>query len=101
MTLLDSKNKVKTIYPIFSKELSLSIQPIDIEAEKINNTTLDHYDMVVAAFSITDKANYIKFFEEIFKMANISLEIVLKMLFFISKTANINPRLRALFENLH
>ena len=37
--------------------------------------------MVVAAFSVVDKANRVKFFEEIFLVANVSLEVVLGMLF--------------------
>ena len=31
--------------------------PIDVEAQKIDGTMLDTYGMVVAAFSVTDKAN--------------------------------------------
>ena len=46
--------------------------------------------MVVAAFSVVDKANRIRFFEEIFLVANISLEIVLRMLFFILSDANVD-----------
>ena len=42
---------------------------------------LDIYEMVIAAFSMTDKANEVWFFEETFLVPNVSLEIVLKMLF--------------------
>ena len=37
--------------------------------------------MVVVAFSVTDQANRIKFFEEIFLVANVSLDVVLEMPF--------------------
>ena len=38
--------------------------------------------MVVAAFSIVDKANWVRFFKETFLVANIWLEVVLQMFFF-------------------
>ena len=46
--------------------------------------------MVVAAFSMTDKANRVKFFEETFLVANISRERVFEMLFFTLSDANID-----------
>ena len=39
------------------------------------------YGMVIAAFSMTDKANRVRFFEEIFLVANVSLEVVFGMPF--------------------
>ena len=51
---------------------------------------LNIYGIVVAAFSVTDKANQIRFFEKIFLMANISLEVVFGMLFLILNDANID-----------
>ena len=42
---------------------------------------LETNGMVVAAFSVEDKANTVRFFEEIFLVTNFSPEIVLGMLF--------------------
>ena len=42
---------------------------------------LDTYEMVVIAFSVVDKANPVKFFEETFMVANVSAEVVFEMLF--------------------
>ena len=42
---------------------------------------LDTFGLVVAAFSVTDKVNQIKFFEETFMVANISPKVVLGMPF--------------------
>ena len=42
---------------------------------------LDIIRIVVAAFTMIDKANWVKFFEETFLVANISPEVVLGMLF--------------------
>ena len=46
--------------------------------------------MVVAAFLVEDKANRVRFFEETFLMANVSLKIVFGMLFLTLSGANVN-----------
>ena len=51
---------------------------------------LDTFEMVVAAFSVTDKANQARFFKEIFLVANISLEVVLRMPFLTLSGADVN-----------
>ena len=50
---------------------------------------LNTFEMVITAFLVTDKANWVKFFEEIFLVANVSLEVVFGMLFLILSNANI------------
>ena len=56
LALFDSGSKVNAVHPTFSKELSLSIRPIDVKAQKIDGTMLNIYKIVVAAFLVTDKA---------------------------------------------
>ena len=51
---------------------------------------LDIFEMVVAVFSVTDKANQVWFFEKTFLVANFSPEIVFEMLFLTLSSANIN-----------
>ena len=51
---------------------------------------LDIYRMVVAAFLVVNKANQVKFFKEIFFVANISPEIVFEMFFFTLSSANVD-----------
>ena len=80
--LLDSESEVNIIYPTFIKELSLPIGLIDIEAQKIVDIVLDIYKIVVAYFLVTDKVNQVRFFEKIFLVVNISLEVVFEMFFF-------------------
>ena len=46
--------------------------------------------MVVTAFSVTNKANQVRFFKKTFLLANISLEIVFEMLFPILSDADVN-----------
>ena len=42
---------------------------------------LDTYKIVIAAFLMSDKANRVKFFEETFLVANVSLELVFEISF--------------------
>ena len=90
LALLDSKNKVNAIHPTFARKLGLSIKPIDVEAQKIDNTLLNTYEMVVLAFLVMDKANQVRFFEKTFLVANVSPEVVLGMFFFTLSNANID-----------
>ena len=51
---------------------------------------LDIYKIVIAAFSITNKANQVKFFEKTFLLANISLKVIFGMLFLILSNADVD-----------
>ena len=57
LALLDLGSKVNTIYPTFVKELGLPIRLIDVGVQKIDSSMLDTFGIIVAAFSLTDKAN--------------------------------------------
>ena len=88
--LIDSGSEVNTIHPFFVKQLGLPIRPTDVGTQKIDGTMLDIHGMVAAAFSIEDKANRVRFFKETILVANVSPEIVLKMLFFTLVGAKVN-----------
>ena len=90
LALLDSGSEVNAIYPTLARKLGLPIRPTDVEAQKIDDTMLDTFEMVVTAFSVTNKANRVRFFEETFLVANISLEVVLGMLFLTLSGADVD-----------
>ena len=79
--LFDSGSEINAIHPTFAWELVLPIRAMDIGAQKIDDTMLDTFGIVVTAFSVTDKANREKFFEKTFLVANVSLEVVFGMPF--------------------
>ena len=79
--LIDSGSKVNTIHLCFVKQLGLPIRLTDVRAQKIDGTMLDTHGMLVAAFSVVDKANQVRFFEETFLVTNISPKRVLGMFF--------------------
>ena len=88
--LLDLGSKVNAIHPTFAWELELFIKTTDFGAQKIDGTMPDTFEMVVVAFSVTDKANRVRFFEETFLVANVSPEVVLRMPFLTLSGADVD-----------
>ena len=88
--LINSGSEVNAIPLTFAKQLGLHIRPIDVGAQKIDGTMLDSYGMVVAAFSVENKANQIRFFEEIFLVANVNPEVVFGMTFLTLSSADVD-----------
>ena len=88
--LFDLGSEVNTVHLAFAKELGLPIKPTDVGAQKIDGTTLETYGIVVAAFSVEDKVNRVRSFEETFLVTNVSPEVVLGMPFFILSSADVD-----------
>lgn len=80
---------MNTMNLAFAAKLNISTLPISISAKKINRFTFKTFDMVIARFLIQDKSNKIRFFEEIFLLADTILNIVLRMLFLAFSNADI------------
>ena len=88
--LLDSSSEVNAINPTLTGKLGLPIRPTDDRAQKIDGTMLDTFGMIVSVFSMTDKANRVKFFEETFLVANVSPKVVFGMFFLTLSAADID-----------
>ena len=65
----------------YTKKLDFKIEKINIQAQKINSTTLKLLRIVIANFQIKVKADKPKFFQEPFLIADIKFEIILEKLF--------------------
>ena len=81
--LLDLGSEINAMHPAFAKKLGLVVQTTNIDTQKIDGTTLETYKMIVAAFSVTDQADKVRFFEKTFLVANVSPHLVLGMPFLI------------------
>ena len=53
-------------------------------------TMLDTHGIVVVTFSVVDKANWVKFFEKTFLVANVSPEVVFGMSFYTLSDADVD-----------
>ena len=65
----------------YAKQLGLQTRKTDIRAQKIDGSSLRTFGIVIAGFQIEDKLSRAQFFQESFLLANISIEVVLEMLF--------------------
>ena len=74
---------------VYAKNLGLWTQKTDVRAQKIDGSLLETYKIVIAAFQVKDELNRAQFFQEILLLANVSLEVVLRMLFLTLSNANI------------
>ena len=88
--LFNSGSEVNIMYPTFAERLSFVVQTTNVSTQKIDGTTLETYEIVVAAFSVTDQADRVRLFKKTFLVVNVSLDVVFGMLFFTLNSANIN-----------
>ncbi len=93
-TLLDSESEVNTISQAFAYQLGLNIWKTNVRAQKIDGTTLETYKIVVSTFSMSDKDGKERFFQESFLLADVKLDIMLKMLFLIMSNVDVDFQAR-------
>ena len=87
--LIDSGSEVNTMTPAYAKKLGLQTWRTDIRAQKIDESSLDTFEMVIAGFQVLDKQSRTQFFQKTFLLANITMEVVLRMLFLTFSNADI------------
>ena len=90
LALLDSGSEINAMHPTFAERLGFVVQTTNVGARKIDSTTLETYGIVVAAFLVTDQADRVRFFEEIFLEANVSLYVFFGIPFFTLSGADID-----------
>ncbi len=88
--LLDSGSEVNAMSQAFAQQLGLKIRKTNVEAQKINGTTLETYGMVVSTFSMTDKDGRERFFKENFLLADVKPDIMLGMPFLTMSNADVD-----------
>ena len=76
--------------PDFTKKRSLRICETKVDAQKIDSSKLDIFGIVIALFSIEDKEEKSRFFEEIFLLADISMDITVRMFFYILSNVEVD-----------
>ncbi len=94
--LLDSRSEVNAITQVFAQLLGLKIRKTNVQAQKIDGTTLETYGMVVSTFSESDKDGRERFFEESFLLVDVSPDIVLGMPFLTMSNADVDFQARDL-----
>ena len=75
--------------PAYAAKLGLAIRKTNVGAQKMDESALVTYEMVIAGFSLQVKLGKARFFEKTFLLADTSMEVVLGMLFLILSKADI------------
>lgn len=86
--MINFKSNINTITFLFTGKLGLTSKFISFGAQIINRFFLEIYNMVLVGFSLQNSLKKVWFFEKTFLLANINMEIVLRMLFFYFSIAN-------------
>lgn len=75
---------------VYAAKINLVVRFSNVNAPKIDDSLQKTYRIVSVQFSIKDKKGGDQFFEQIFLLANASIEVVLGMLFLFLSNADIN-----------
>ena len=89
LALLDSENKVNAMTLAYTVHLGLKVRMTDISVQEIDGSSLATYGMVIAVFQVVDKLGRSRFFQKTFLLADISMEVVLGMLFLTLSNPNV------------
>lgn len=60
--MFDNDNKINIINPNYARKLGLKIQKTNIEAQKIDGSTLEIFGIVITSFYVEDKVGRPRFF---------------------------------------
>lgn len=74
---------------VFVLKLGLKIYHINVKTSKIDGSILQTFKMVLASFQIEDKFGQARFFQELFLLANINVEMILGIFFLTFSNAKI------------
>ena len=75
--------------PAYALKLGLLVHHTNVGAQKIDGSTFGTFGMVLASFQVEDKLGKAWVFQEMFLLADISVEMVLGMPFLTLSNANI------------
>lgn len=87
------------MHPTYIKKLGLDIRKINIKTQKIDSTSLETFKRLITAFSVYNRIK-IYFFEEIFLMVDINIDVTLRMLFLILSNNKSFSLIKNLIEGL-
>ena len=73
----------------YASKLDLKVYPTNGGAQKINDSNLEMFEIVLASFQVEDKLKKARFFQELFLLADFSIKVVLRMPFLTFNNVNI------------
>lgn len=86
---INSGSKVNVMTSAYTLKLDLRVCQTNVGAQKINDSTLKTFEIVLASFQVEDKLGRARFFQETFLLVDISVEVILGMPFLTFSNADI------------
>ena len=87
--LIDSGSEINTMMLAYALKLGLKVHTTDVEAQKIDDSILETFGIVLASFQGENKLGRTWYFQKTFLLVDISMKIVLEMLFLTLSNADI------------
>ena len=75
--------------PTYAKKLGLKTRKTNVGAQKIDDSALETFEMVIADFQVEDKSGRPRFFHKTFLVTDIKFEMILRMPFLKISNANV------------
>lgn len=80
--LINSSSKINVIMiSAYASILGLKVYFYDIGTQKIDGSTLEKFEIVLANFQVDNKLRKTRFFQETFLLADINVEVILSIFF--------------------
>ena len=73
----------------YASKLSLKVRSTNVGVQKIDDSILETFKMVLASFQVEDMFEKARFFQKTFLLAKLNIKVVLGMLFLTFSNANI------------
>lgn len=99
--LTDLNSKVNAMQLSFARKQGLRICKIDINTQKISDSRLEAYEMVIALFQVNDINAKFRFFEKTFLLADININVTFGIFLLILNNVKINCNDQELSQKLY
>lgn len=80
---IDINIKMIVIYSDLAKKFGLQVRHIKVDIQKIDSFKLDNFGIVIAFLSINNRERRSYFSKKTFLLVNLSIDIALRIIFFI------------------
>ena len=89
LALLDFEKKVNAMTSAYTAQLDFKVRKTNIGTQKIDKSSLETYAIVIATFKVLHHLGHSWFFQESFLLTDISLKVILGMLFLIFNNVDV------------
>lgn len=77
---MNSRSEVNAITPAYASKLGLKVCFIDVRVQKIDGSTLEKFEMVLASFQVENSLEKTRYFQKTFSIANPNAKVILRMI---------------------